>query len=86
MQNIIWVRYEDLARDPKSEAGRILEFLGLDGAGELMDFDGRWRVHERDEQIRDMNGESIGRLSPDDIRAATQEAEEMLRHFGYEIL
>jgi hypothetical protein len=81
----IWVRYEDLAGSPETEARRICDFLGIDHGG-LPGGDRRWAVHEKNEPIRNMNAESIERLSDQELQVITREAESMLLHFGYEVL
>jgi hypothetical protein len=86
LERVHWVRYEDLAADPAGELGRLLPFLGLGSEDIGIDLDRPWDVHERAESIRDMNAESIGRLTPGELEAVTREAEPMLRHFGYPIL
>ncbi len=77
-----WLKYEDLVEDPHRELERVLDFLGLAGSREV-DPGAHWRVHERNEPIRDMNPESIGRLTADDIDTIRRVAAPMLRHFGY---
>ena len=87
LRNLVWVRYEDLAADPARELRRIFAFLALEnpGGGELS-LEQAWSVHERREPIRDMNAESIQRLTPEELQQITAEARPMLSHFGYPIL
>lgn len=87
LERIHWVRYEDLARDTLGELRRILDFLGLgeDGVG-AVDPDRAWAVHEKNEPIRDMNGESIARLTREELELVTRVAGPMLQRFGYELL
>jgi hypothetical protein len=86
LRHLIWVRYEDLAANPPGELSRILDFLGL--AGRQPEFDAKkpLEVHERHEPLRDMNSESIDRLSAHELGVVTAEAESMLRRFNYQIL
>jgi len=85
LRHAIWVRYEDLAEQPEAEIRRILEFLGL-WKGEIgIDLSRSWEIHERRDPIRNMNEESIGRLGEEDLRIVTEEAEDLLRHFGYPV-
>jgi hypothetical protein len=86
LERILWVRYEDLACDPRGELARVLRFLGLDAQTTFLDGSRTWSVHERNEPIRDMNAESIARLGPDERNIITREAGRMLERFGYEIL
>lgn len=87
LKHVTWVRYEDLAADPEHEVGRLLNFLGLEfkHSGGL-DLRGAWEVHEKNEPIRNMNAESIARLTSGELRIITEQAERMLTHFGYELL
>ncbi|MGH7539966.1 MAG: sulfotransferase, partial [Gemmatimonadota bacterium] len=86
LDRVLWVRYEDLAARPENEVQRILRFLDLDARNPAIDLERSWAVHEREEPIRDMNPESIARLSADEIRAIGRMAGPMLERFGYEIL
>lgn len=82
LDHVLWVRYEDLTARPAAELRRILEFLGRDDL-DAIDLDSRWSVHEREEPIRDLNAESIGRLTPSERRIISEEAAPMLDRFGY---
>ncbi len=84
LDRVIWTRYEDLTRDPQLEIARILRFLGLQA--EDFEVERPWAIHERNEGIRDMNDESIGRLTSSDIRAITEIAGATLQRFGYPLL
>jgi hypothetical protein len=83
LERVMWLRYEDFVRDPAGEVDRVLRFLGLHAASAEMDLERSWAVHEKNDPIRDMNRESISRLSPEEIQIVTHEAEPMLRYFGY---
>jgi hypothetical protein len=87
LKKLLWVRYEDLVTDPKHELGRLLNFLELGGSSSAeFDPSREWEVHERREPLRDMNPENISRLTTEELRIVTTEAERMLVHFGYPIL
>lgn len=87
LERVHWLHYEDLAEDTEATLGELLSFLGLDPASRSqMDLDSRWNVHERNEPIRNMNPESIQRLSDADLEVATEEMESILRTFGYDLL
>ncbi|MFQ5688782.1 MAG: sulfotransferase [Gemmatimonadota bacterium] len=86
LERIHWVRYEELTREPQSGVDEILRFLGLSPEGRGIDVSGAWAVHERNGPIRNLNPESLARLTPEDLQAVNREAEPMLRHFGYEVL
>jgi hypothetical protein len=86
LNKVLWVKYEDLAADPAAEIKRVLEFAGL-SVPDLSGFINQsYGVHERNEPIRDMNPESIARLTPEERRLITEQARPMLERFGYEIL
>lgn len=85
LQRFLWVRYEDLAAEPEPTLGRILDFLELSTHGTI-DTDRDWDVHERSGTIRDMNAESIERLSPADRAEIREIMAPMLARFGYDIL
>ena len=51
-----------------------------------IDTDRPWDIHERSGTIRDMNSESISRLSPADIEEITEIAGPTLERFGYDVL
>ena len=64
LDKVIWLRYEDLTANPAFEMKRITDFLGVQPlAADAPAFDQTWSVHEKREVIRDMNAESISRLS-----------------------
>ena len=86
LHHLSWVRYEDLVSNPGRELGRLLEFLGLAAAPEGIDPNRNWTVHERQEPLRDMNPDSLSKLSAHERSIITGEAEPMLRHFGYPVI
>ena len=86
LKKVIWVRYEDLAANPAAEIKRVLEFAGLTVPDLTGFINESYGVHERNEPIRDMNPESIARLSSEERAVITREARPMLEKFGYEIL
>lgn len=86
LENVLWVRYEDLAEHTTEELARIVEFLGLAKDEGEIDIEGPWAIHEREEPIRNMNQASIERLDAQDRRIITTEAGAMLDRLGYEKL
>lgn len=76
------VRYEDLAKDPLDTLGGILNFVGVDASLDV-EADAKWSVHEREEAIRDLNQESICRLSEADVDAVERVASAELQRWGY---
>ena len=83
LRKLLWVRYEDLTARPREELGRIIQILGLDPEELAFDPSERLSVHERHEPLRNLNEQSIARLSIADIATITSVAENMLAHFDY---
>jgi hypothetical protein len=86
LKKVLWVRYEDLTANPAAEIKRVLEFAGLQVPDLNAFINQSYGVHERNEPIRDMNPESIARLTAEEKRIVTEQARPMLEKFGYEIL
>lgn len=85
LDRFIWVSYEDLAADTAGTLGKITEFIGVEPFSGL-DEGRSWSIHERDEQIRDMNDESIRKLSREQIDAINDVAGDMIDRLGYQRL
>jgi hypothetical protein len=75
------VMYESLVEAPEEEMRRMATFLDLDPA----DFrhGDKWKIHEQDETVRNMNQRSLDALSDEDRSAIRQEAGDVLDRFGY---
>ncbi|MFV1985840.1 MAG: sulfotransferase [Gemmatimonadota bacterium] len=84
LDRVLWVTYEALTADPTVEIARILEFMGPSADG--IDTERAWDIHERSGTIRDMNQESIDRLSADERAEISAIAGPTLERFGYEVL
>jgi hypothetical protein len=82
LPRVTWIRYEDLVAQPEVELARIAKFLGARD-GFQFDRSRTVRVHEREEPLRDLNAESISRLSESDHRIIEQVAGDHLDKFGY---
>ena len=82
LRHFLWVKYEDLTRDTVGTLKRITAFVGVPDF-DTFESDRSWVVHERDERIRDMNPESIERLSRDQIERINEVAGGMIEAFGY---
>ncbi len=82
-ERFLRIRYEELTAAPEATAGKVTGFLGLEPlpAGALLS---RWRIHGVEAEIRDMNRDSIGRLSADDIAAIDRVAGAALARNGYQ--
>ena len=85
LDHVLWVTYEDLVEETAREVHRIADFLGIERPDRFRT-DREWAVHEREEPIRNMNPESIERLSVMDIVQVNEEAEAWLRHFDYPVI
>ena len=82
VEHLLEVRYEDLVAQPESELARITEFLQLPIlalGGAQGDFD----IHGVRSKIQDMNGQSIARLSTQDLDAIDSIAHSGLTRCGY---
>lgn len=82
LKRFMWVRYEDLAEDTVATLNSITDFIGIKNF-EAFESDRQWSIHERDEQVRNMNQESIARLSTEQVDLINQVAGDMLDEFGY---
>ncbi len=82
LKHLIWISYEELTADPLATLNKLAAFLGISRFDDV-DFDKSWSVHEKDEPIRNMNQESIDRLSREQIDKINEVAGDMLDHYGY---
>lgn len=82
LKNFIWISYEDLAEDTLGTLNKITDFIGIDQF-EPFESDRNWSIHERDEKVRNMNTESIARLTPEQIVKINEIAGDMLDKYGY---
>lgn len=82
LKHFMWVKYEDLVADTVGTLNRITDFIELPGF-ERFESDQSWTIHERNEKVRDMNSESISRLSRVQIDHINQVAGELIESFGY---
>ena len=85
LNNFMWVRYEEFTEHPLTELNRVLKFIGLEQYSEF-DESRAWSIHERSENIKNMNAESISRLSRNDIQIINDIASECLIEFGYPLI
>jgi hypothetical protein len=82
LKRFIWVKYEDLADNTVATLNRITDFLSIEQF-DSFESERSWSIHERDEQVRNMNAESIRRLSREQIDLLNQVAGDMIESFGY---
>lgn len=80
---LLEVRYEALANDAASELLRITRFLDLSAMPDG-DAAGDFHIHGVRSVIRDMNADSLARLSATDIDAIDAVAGDALRRCGYD--
>lgn len=83
------IRYEDFCRDPADMLDRLIEFFELPPFDYTQILDKPipiFRGYRPEAKIRNMNGESFAKLSPEDIADITREAAPMLKRFGYPVL
>lgn len=84
IQNIIFVKYEDLTNDPVNEIGKILAFLELDELDSDL-INGDWSVHEYTKKISNMNKGNFKLLSASDISKVKSIASDVLNKYEYTI-
>ncbi len=85
LDHFIWCKYEDLTENLEKEISKILRFLGISEQGNV-ELDKNWSVHERDQEIRNLNHESINRLTKEQINVINKVSKKMLLEFGYDVI
>jgi len=85
LDHFIWCRYEEFTERPDIEIERICKFLEI-ASNHGMNLDKNWSVHERDQKIRNMNNESITRLSSEHISRINLIMEKMMQYFSYNVI
>ena len=85
LEKFMWVRYEEFTEHPQHVLNNILDFIGLERNDDF-NIDQQWDIHEKSENIVNMNNESISRLSANDIQQINEVAGKCLTEFGYEII
>jgi hypothetical protein len=76
------VRYEALSERPEDVLSEVFRFLELEPAGSTVG-DRVWKIHGKSDSIRNMNDESLARLTPEDREAIERVAGSLLRDLGY---
>lgn len=76
------LRYESLTDQPGIMLDQITEFLGLDKVEEVQEGE-CFKIHEREEPIRNLNSVSLERLSTADIMKINTITEELQKKLGY---
>jgi len=85
LSNVLWVKYEDLTKNSIHELNRICNFIGINHFTSI-DETSSFKIHEREESIKDMNQESIDRLNFDQIEIINEVAGDYLKKLGYPII
>lgn len=85
LDRYIQITYEDLTEKPTEILNQIASFIGIDNF-KLINKDQNWSIHERQEPIRNMNKDSISRLSKEQIDIITAAAGDMLDYYQYDRL
>ncbi len=83
VERFMSLRYEEFVADPSSQVRRITDFVGLEPLDDVL-MAQRWTVHGVESPIRNMNDQSLARLSAEDIEAIHSVAGEWLARWGYE--
>jgi len=84
VKNKAFLKYEDLTADPEGEIRSLLRWLPIKEKG--LHIIREFRFHGESSKIRDMSPESIGRLTPEEIRKINNVAAKDLEKFGYTVL
>lgn len=82
LEHFVWVKYEDLVRDLRSELRVITDFLKIKPFPESI-LSQEFSIHERNESIKDLNQASIDKLSNEDLGKIESIAGNLLNEFGY---
>ena len=85
LKHFTWVKYEDLVAAPQETLNGLASFLGLDAFPNLESTES-FKIHERDDALRDFNASSISKLTKDQIEKINLIAKDGLERFEYEVL
>lgn len=85
LKHFTWVKYEDLVSSPQETLNSLAAFLGLPAFPEMESTES-FKIHERDDALRDFNASSINKLTKEQIAKINAVAEDGLRAFGYDVL
>lgn len=85
LQNVIEVKYEELAENPSEVVNGILKTMGLKKFPEDY-FDKSFTIHEKNSKIKNMNTSSFKRLEAKDVKAINEVAGRYLNTYGYKLL
>ncbi len=85
LKNFLWVSYEGLTENTEATLNKITDFIGVENF-KRFSADQSWSIHERDEKIKNMNEESISRLTKSQLKLIYEVAGSTLDDFGYPCL
>jgi hypothetical protein len=85
LKKFMWLKYEDLVENTQVCLNHITEFLQIEKL-EFIDSGQTWAIHERNDEIRNMNSVSIEKLSRGDIAVINSVAGDSIESFGYKRL
>ena len=85
LDRFMWLRYEEFAVDMPGSLRRVCEFIGVE-PDERLDTNASWRIHERNETVRDLNSESLRGLSRSDVATINESIGPWITHFGYDLM
>ncbi len=82
LKHFVWVKYEDLVDDIEGTLNKLAEFIGI-STFQSFEKGREWRIHERNDRIKNLNRISIEKLSHADIDRINTVAGELIQEFGY---
>ena len=85
LQNVIEIKYEELADNPSEVVNGILEKMGLKKFPEDY-FNKSFTIHEKESEIKNMNPSSFKRLKSKDIQSINEVAGKYLSAYGYKLM
>lgn len=83
LKSFQWISYEDFTEDTQATLKKITDFIGIE---EFPKFESNksWSIHERNENIKNMNSQSINNLDSKQIEKINNVLGDQLSEFNYE--
>ncbi len=85
IDNFLEIKYEDLTANPGEVINQIMDFLNLPHVNKDY-FKNSFEVHEKKSTIKNMNNDSLKRLTEDDIRIINEIAGPYLEKYSYKVI
>lgn len=82
LDRFLQIYYEDLTETPEEVLAKITDFLGISEFPEEK-IKGKWDIHEKQAEIKNMNDRSFRRLTSEDVEKIKKVAGERLEKHGY---